>query len=107
MNLHHFLYFDPTKKSPKKKLKFQWHSLLAALHKKSAHAHNVFFGFCFWPSLERKVDENKNSNSKITSPIICPLSQNFQLQWDTIMHNHIGFKDPRLTHDILLKPVFE
>ena len=43
--------------------KFQRHSLLAALHKKTAHAHNAFFGFGFWTSLECRVDEIKNSKS--------------------------------------------
>ena len=33
--------------------------------KKSAHAHNVFFRFGFRASLERKVDEIKNSKSEI------------------------------------------
>ena len=61
MNLHYFPYFDPTKKSAKKYYKFQRHSLSTALHKKkSAHAHNVFFGFGFWASL---VDEIKNIKS--------------------------------------------
>ena len=36
MNLQHFPYYDPTKKSAKKKYyKFQRHSLLTALHKKN------------------------------------------------------------------------
>ena len=33
--------------------------------KKSAHAHNVFFGFGFWALLARIVDEIENSRSKI------------------------------------------
>ena len=65
MNLHNFPYFDPTKKSAKKKYyKFQRHSLLTVLHKK--HAHNLFFVyFGSGASLERRVDKIKNSKSKI------------------------------------------
>ena len=78
MNLHHFPYFDPTKNPRKKCYKFQRHSVLAALHK------NLGFG----ASLERRVDEIKNSKSKITSPIICQLSHNFHFFWDTLLKIH-------------------
>ena len=52
MNLHHFPYFDPTKKSSEKSfsgIPYLLHSI-----KKSARAHNVFFSFGFWASLERR-----------------------------------------------------
>ena len=53
---------------------FKRHPLLAALHtKKSAHAHNVFFGFDFCASLERQVDEIKNSKSEIILKLPHPL----------------------------------
>ena len=65
MNLHNFPYFTQPKNPQKKYYKFQQHSLLTALHKKSTHAHNVFFGFGFCALLERRVDEIKNSKSKI------------------------------------------
>ena len=57
MNLHNFPHFYPTKKIY---YKFQLHSLLTALHKK-----NLRMGFGFCASLERRVDEMKNSKSKI------------------------------------------
>ena len=48
MNLHHFPYVTQPENSAKKYYKFQWNSLLTALHeKKTAHTHNVFFGFGF------------------------------------------------------------
>ena len=63
MNLHNFPYFYPTKKSAKNvSVAFL---IDCAPLKESVHAHNVFFGFDFWASLERRVDEIKNSEIKI------------------------------------------
>ena len=61
-----FHILTQTKNPRKKHYKFQRHSLFTALNqKKSVHAHNVFFYFGFWASPERRVDEIKNSKSKI------------------------------------------
>ena len=68
MNLYNFHNLPSQKIREKKYYKFQWHSLLTALHKKictGAPPHNVFFGFGFCALLERRVDEIKNSKSKI------------------------------------------
>ena len=64
MNLHHFSYFDPTKKIRDFFYNFQRHSL-TALHEKSTDAHNVFFGFGFCALRGRIDDEMESSKSKI------------------------------------------
>ena len=65
MNLHH-VPFDPTKISAKKHIiSFSGIPYDCAPYNKSAHAHIVFYGFGFWALLERRVDEIKNSKSKL------------------------------------------
>ena len=43
MNLHHFSYFDPTKKSAFSFYNFRWHSLLTALLEKNLSMRTMYF----------------------------------------------------------------
>ena len=85
MNLHHFQYFDPTKKSAKIN-SFSSIPYWLRFIKKSAHAHNVFFGLGFWASLERRVDEIKNSKVKsfynYLTHYLLAITE-FSIFWDT------------------------
>ena len=65
MNLHDFPYFTQPKNSQFID-KLQRNSLLTALHKKNLRMRiTFFFGLGFCALLERRVDEIKNSKSKI------------------------------------------
>ena len=81
MNSHNFPNFDPIKKSTKKNIiSFIGIPYWLCSIKKSAHAHNIFFCFCFWASLECRVDEIKNCKSEflfflISSPILPPITE--------------------------------
>ena len=65
MKLHHFPYFDPTKKSTKKNIiSFSGIPYWLRSIKKSAHEHNVFFGSGFGHRWNIGLI-NKNSKNEI------------------------------------------
>ena len=85
-----FSIFYLTKKSTKKYLKFQQHSLLTALHKKSAYAHNEFFGFGFCASLQSvglmksKIVKVKSFYNHLTHHF--PAITEFPIVWATLLY---------------------
>ena len=90
-NLHHFPYFDPTKKSAIIFFyNFQRHSYNICASSVTAHAHNAIFVILVWALLARIVDEIENSKSKSFYNYLThhlPAITEFSFFWDTLLYN--------------------
>ena len=66
MNLHHFPYFDPTKKSTKKVLVSAAFLIDCTPLKKICACAQRIFGFGFWASLKSKIVKLKSFYNYLT-----------------------------------------